>query len=155
MAGLRRAVFILVAVAALPAPAAAAEICDTLTRIAASMRETTPFGSIRRALADGEAVVPGFRAQSCRASETGVECGVAGMQARNEQTDWRASVTCLGFTPVAPEALGESPGLSGRDRRQYYAGSGLLISFGLDCGPCRGPASSFFRVTIDTRRPEE
>jgi hypothetical protein len=154
---LRRSLWVVVALATAPMPAAAADICDALTRIAASARETPAFGSVQRALANGEAVVPGFGPQSCHASATGVECGMIGMAARWEQTDWPAAVSCPGFTPMDPAAIGARPGMRGRDSRRSYAGPGVLVSFGLDCGPCRGPASSFFSVTIDTRtrRPEE
>jgi hypothetical protein len=158
MASLRKPLWMIVALAAMPAPAAAQEICNALTRIAAAARETPPFGSVQRRLANGEAIVPGFSADRCRASATEVNCGL--FQRSDQRVEWDPEISCPGFTLVQPATGGAAAGR--RPVRRFgrvgrtYAGSGLRISFGLDCTTCNPPPTSFFTVTLEGQgRPEE
>lgn len=94
MGGLRKSLWTIAAIAALPAPAAAQDMCASLQRIAAAAREPVPFAS----LADGTELVPGYR--YCR-----VETGTA---ARD------GGVSC--HTQLAPESLiAETVGAQVRD----------------------------------------
>jgi hypothetical protein len=158
MGALRKSLWTIAAITALPAPAAAQQICNAMNRIAAAARETPPFGSIRRALAHREAVVPGFSAERCRASATGIDCSL--FQRSDQEVDWNPEISCPGFSPVEPLTGGEaaSGGLVRRYGRQErtYTGFGLRISFGLDCVRCNPPSTSYFRVAFQEQaRPEE
>jgi hypothetical protein len=62
MGGLRKSLSAMAVLVALPAPAAAADVCAALNRIIASSRETPPFASVQRGLENGETFVRGFGA---------------------------------------------------------------------------------------------
>ena len=94
MAALRKSLWTIAAIVALPVPAAAQEMCAALNRIAAAAREPVPFGSLK----DGRELVPGYR--HCR-----VETGTAMRDGR---------VFC--HTSLAPESLiAETVGAQVRD----------------------------------------
>jgi hypothetical protein len=150
--GFRISSLALTALAALPAPAAAGDLCASLNRIIASSRETPPFASVRRGLTNGEAIVPGFAATICEVSATtGIHCSDASMNVGNFD-DWPDLGACLGV-----EALPEpSPRPFRRDWTKAFAVSGLRIEYGVECLRCAGPASSLFSVTFEGRaRTEE
>ena len=67
MGALRKSLWTIAAIAALPAPAMAQDMCASLNRIAAAAREPVPFAS----LADGQ-LVPGYH--YCRV-QTGTAAG--------------------------------------------------------------------------------
>jgi len=125
MAALRKSLWTIAAMLALPAPAAAQEMCAALPRRAAAAREPVPFGSLE----DGRELVPGYR--YCR-----VETGTA----RRD-----GGVFC--HTSLAPESLiAETVGAQVREclgavplpRQQYASGDDyrtdtLLISVSSHC----------------------
>lgn len=151
MTALRKSLWTIAAIAALPAPAAAQEICNAMNRIVAAARETPRFASVQRALANGEAIVPGFSADRCRADDKGVECSL--FQRSDQRVDWRQEISCPGLTQVAPLAGAETGRTAiirrlGRQTR-VYTGFGLRISLGLDCVGCAMPSTSYFRAALD------
>lgn len=154
MGGLRKSLSALAFLVALPAPApaAAADVCAALNRIIASSRETPPFASVRRALANGEAIVPGFDAANCEVSSTtGINCGDHDMNA-GKFGDWPDLRACLGVEAVAER----SPRPARRDWTRTYVTSGLRIEYGVECIGCAGPSWSRFSVSFEGRaRPEE
>ncbi len=151
MAGSRKSLWIIAATMALPAPAAAADICTAIDRMAVSAREAAPFASVRRALAGGEAVVPGFEVRDCRVGAAGLACDDISFNVSNLD-DWPDPLDCPGLTPATP-----SERRSGRrDRRHAYLLSGLRIEYGFSCWGCAGGPHSFFTIGFAGRaRPEE
>jgi hypothetical protein len=133
------------AFAALPLPAAAGtDPCPAFQRIIAASRERPAFGSIRRALRRGDAVIPGLG--SCSASATGVTCGGRATM-RSGFEDWPDPIVCPGLT--AQESTGTMHGRPRRDWTRVYAGGGLRFEFGISCALCRGPFRSRFEATFD------
>jgi hypothetical protein len=148
MGGLRKSLSALVFLVAMPAPAAAADLCAALNRIVASSRETPPFASVRRALANGEAIVPGFDASGCEiSSTTGINCDATSMSVGNFD-DWPDLRACLGAgSEVARDV---SPArLVRRDWSRTYVASGLRFQYGVHCIGCAGLAWSSFTVIFD------
>lgn len=136
----------LVALLALPSPAAAApDICGVIARIAAAASEPSPFGSLRQALADGEAVVPGFLAGDCRVGSGTLSCRVSDFVAGNFR-DWPDPLACSGLVAVSP-----FPGRPGRDRQRAYLLAGIRIEYGVSCMGCAGGAHSYFSARVEGR----
>ena len=128
---------------AVPAPAAAQDICAALARIAAAARERPAFDSLRRSLAAGEAVVPGFQTGDCSIDKA-ISCEDASFNFRNFD-GWPDPLTCPGLTPVAPN--GPRPGR--RDRQHAYLFSGLRIEYGFSCWGCAGGPHSYFHAASE------
>jgi hypothetical protein len=149
MRALRKCLWAIPVLAALPAPAAAASpnICGALNRLVAAARESPPFGSVRRALENGETVVPGFAASACRvAAETDFSCG--GMEmGPGPFEDWPDQLACAGLVPDEPAA--RPPQAIRRGWARTYRAPGLRIDYGMRCLGCAGPSFSRFIVTFD------
>lgn len=147
----RRSLWLVAFLVAAPAPAAASDICAALDRIATASREAPPFASIRRGLAGGEAVVPGFRTEECRVGPAGIACDDISFNVSNFD-GWPAPLDCPGLTPATPSD--RRPGR--RDRPHAYALSGLHIEYGFSCWGCAGGPHSYFSVSFEGgRRPED
>lgn len=153
---LRRSLWTAAALAALPAPAAAAvDPCPAIAQIVAASREMPPFDSIRRAFRRGEAVIPGL-GSSCGVSAQGITCGHLAMTGAGRD-DWPDPIQCPGLTAV--ESRGGTPrwsttGWPRNDWTRVYIGGGLRFELGVGCSACRGPFNSRFVATFDrpTRR---
>jgi hypothetical protein len=151
MGGLRKSLLVACALVAMPAPAAAADLCAALDRIIASSRERPAFASVRRALAYGEVIVPGFDAAHCEASATtGIICYESSMNVENFD-DWPDLRACLGAGSEVARDVSPIPPIR-RDWSRTYVASGLRFQYGVHCLGCAGPASSRFTVTFDRQR---
>ena len=149
MVGIRKSLFALSILVALPSPAAAADLCTSLNSIIASSRESPPFASVRRALGHGEAIVPGFGAAQCQlAPATGIDCFQSSTGVSHFD-DWPDVGACLGVEPeVAPRVTRPR---RPRDWSRTYVASGLRFEYGVECIGCAGLASSHFTVSFDGR----
>jgi hypothetical protein len=143
MARLRKCLWTVAAVAALPAPAAAADICTALQRIVASAGEPVPFDSVRRAAAGGEAVVPGFLPEDCSVTGEAVSCDHRAM-AVTQFSGWPNPLPCPGFVAAQPTERRTWH----RDRVWAYAAGPLRIEYGTDCAMCAGPGSAYFAARV-------
>jgi hypothetical protein len=147
----RRCLGLVALLAVAPAPAFAKDICSALAEIAASARETPAFDSVRHALANGQAVVPGFQVGDCRVSAAALACDDISFNAANFD-GWPEPLNCAGLTPVPPS--GQRPGR--RDRRHAWLLAGLRIEYGFSCWGCAGGPHSFFHAGFDGQgRPGE
>jgi hypothetical protein len=137
------------AVAALPAPAAAQGICTALERFAAAARETPPFGSVRRALAAGEVVVPGFQARDCRADARGISCDDISFNVSSFDA-WPEPLNCPGVlrAPMFGRVLRRPE----RQHAYFLIQSGLRIDYGFSCWGCAGGPHSYVRVGFQGQR---
>ena len=150
MARLRKSLWTIAAIVALPAPAAAQEppdVCDAIARIAAAARERPPFNSIRRALAAEQAVIPGFEADECSATAEGVSC--QGRRFMSAFHNWPDLATCRGVSAVEPPL----PRRQGRwpSNRSYRLGR-FLIARGVRCPGCAALGPSYFIMRLERRR---
>ena len=108
---------------ALPAAASAQDLCADLNRIAAAARETPPFASLERALAAGQAVLPGF---GCRVrSEPGearqLICSRSMAPPELAQAPMTALLRdCLGAEPVRAASPWSAPGFTTADLDILY-----------------------------------
>ena len=147
MGAKRKCLWMIAAIAALPAPAAAADVCTALQRIVASAQEPTPFESVRRSAAAGEAVVPGFLPEDCRISAAEVSCDHRSM-ALTQFDAWPNPLPCPGFVADQPTQRRAWH----RDRAYAYTAGGLHIEYGTYCAMCAGPGSSYFTAGRVRRR---
>lgn len=148
MARLRKCLWMLAAIMTVPAPAIAGDICSTLDRIAAAARERPAFASLGRALAEDEAVVPGFWPRDCRVSPGGIDCDDISFNTRNFD-GWPNPLTCRGLTAVPP--TGPRPG---QERQFAYLLSGLRIEYGFSCRGCAGGSHGYFHAAFEPGLPE-
>ena len=113
--------------------------CPVFARLIAAARERPAFSSIRRALADGRAVVPGFDAAECRVRKGALECSHHGMDA-HAFPDWREPVACPGLTalPLPRRAFNRAFAVTGPGE--------LQIAWGVHCFQCAGPGTAWLRV---------
>jgi hypothetical protein len=132
----------------LPAPAAAQTVCGALDRIAAAARERAPFASVRAALANGEAVVPGFEARDCDVRLGAVSCRVTDFVAGNFDR-WPEPLSCAGLIAVP-----SFPGRHNPNPQHVYRFGALRIEYGVDCYGCAGGARSYFIASVDGRHPD-
>ena len=127
-----------------------ADPCPVFARLIAAAQERPAFASIRRALADGRAVVPGFDAADCRIERGGAfECSYRGMGAHGYPY-WREPVSCPGLSalPRSPQSFRRAFG--------FAAPGGLQITYGVHCFQCAGPGTAWFRIgPRNGREPEE
>jgi hypothetical protein len=146
-----RSVVLAGAVIAMPLPAAAKDVCAALNRIAAAADETPPFESVRRAMAEGEIVVPGFAIETCSIEEAQFSCSDMTFAVHNFAA-WPEPLTCPGLSPATPSR--QPRGL--QDRQHAYLLSGVRIEYGVSCWGCAGGAAVYFTAGRDARRrPEE
>lgn len=139
------------ALVAMPGVAAAKDVCAALERIAAAARETPPFASVGRAMAEGEIVVPGFAIETCSIEAAQFSCRDMTFVVANFES-WPEPLTCRGLSPATPSQRG--PGI--RDRQHAYVLSGVRIEYGVSCWGCAGGAAVYFTAGRDARRrPEE
>ena len=131
----------------LPAPAAAQSACAALERFAAASRETPPFHSIRRALAEDEAVVPGFRARDCNADAEGIACDDISFSIRN----FDARPEPLQCTGVLRAPLISQVRNQRRNLAYFLIQSGLRIDYGFACPGCAGGPHAYFRLGFQGR----
>lgn len=133
----------------LPMPAAAApeatagDVCGAIARIAASARERPAFRSMRRALARGQAAVPGFEASECSVTAEGIECRE--MRHHSVFRGWPDLATCRGvvaFEPPLPRPQRRYP-----TNRSYRLGR-FLIARGVHCPGCAALGPSYFTMTF-------
>jgi hypothetical protein len=150
MVRLRKSLWAIAAITALPAPAAAQQICAALSRIAASAHEAPAFRSIQSALANGETVVPGFEAASCHVRSDELACSTRDFVADHFES-WPDPLSCPGMAPATASQRRHGS----RDRLHAYTLSGLHIEYGIDCMGCAGGANSYFSATIGPRRRPE
>jgi hypothetical protein len=157
MAGSRNFIWVIVALTAPPGTAAAApgsapasDPCPVIERLLASARETPAFASAQRALARGEAIVPGFDASDCRVNPgTSFDCSDWGMGSHGVPR-WTEPVTCASLTLIT------LPPRHFNWARAFAAPDGLRVEYGVRCRGCAGPATSYFSVSFEGgRRPEE
>ena len=141
---------IALALAASQPPETPPDPCPIFARLLAAARETPAFASVGQALANGEAIVPGFDAGDCRIDAAGgFECDLWSMGSHNFP-DWREPVACPGITDVP------GPRRSFNRYRALIAGNGLRIEYGVQCQGCVGNATSWFRVSFEGQgRPQE
>lgn len=104
MGALRKSLWTIVAIMALPAPAAAQDMCAALNRIAAAAREPVPFAS----LTDARGLVPGY--DYCRvdigtgARDGGVSCSATmAPKSLMAETVGAQVRDCLGAVPLPRE----------------------------------------------------
>ena len=146
MGDIRISFLALVALVALPAPAAAAgaDVCAAFDRIVAASRERPAFASLRLALANGDALVPGFVAEACEISaEAQIRCVEGGFT--DPLRDWAEAASCPGVVSVTPHA----PPSRRRDLVGALVASGLRLEYGVDCRLCAGPSTSDFLVAFE------
>jgi hypothetical protein len=139
MGAKRKCLWMIAAIAALPAPAAAADVCTALQRIVASAREPVPFDSVRRAAAAGEIIVPGFRLQECRVSAAELFCHQRRMSVMAFDA-WPNPLPCPGFVADQPIERREWH----QDRGYAYTAPGVRIEYWTRCSACAGPGSGYF-----------
>ena len=138
------------ALVVLPGSAAAKDICAALTGFVAASRETPAFESVRRSIAAGEMVVPGFRVGDCRVGAGEIGCEDISFNTRNFD-DWPDPLSCPGVTAVTPR---ERPRGS-RDRLHAYSLAGLRIEYGFSCRGCAGGPRSYFHIGFEGRGRRE
>jgi hypothetical protein len=129
-------------VAAAPA-AALPDICGAIARIQAAARERPAFRSLRRALVEERAVVPGFEAAECSVTADGIEC--RGRRSASAFRNWPDLATCrgvAGFEPPLPRPRVRYP-----SNRSYRLGR-FLIARGVRCPGCAALGPSFFTMTF-------
>ena len=138
---------------ALPAPAAAADLCTALNRIVAASREAVPFASLREA-ALGGTLVPGFREQDCAVRPgIGIACyrNIAPANLERGAME-RALRECLGVAPVpGPERRWRGE----REPALAFVASGLRYEVTTGCDhSCRAGLLAYFDVMFEgERRP--
>jgi hypothetical protein len=146
MGGIGISSLALVALAALPAPAAAADVCAAFDRIVAASRERPAFASLRQTLANGGALVPGFEAGSCEIiAAAQIRCTENGFT--DPFRDWAGAASCPGVVAVTPHPRPPRR----RDLAVALVASGLRLEYGVDCRLCAGPSTSFFFVAFEGR----
>ncbi len=149
MLALRRMLWVAGLLTALPAPAAAQDICAALDRIRTAAREPVPFASLASALERGEEVVPGFRATDCVANARGLACNVMTRPIRMFD-GWPDPLPCRGLTLVSEgRARPRVP-----DWQRVYRMEGLRLSFGVRCSACAGPAFGGFGIGFERERDQ-
>lgn len=140
---------IALALAASQPPETPPDPCPIFARLLAAARETPAFASVRQALANGEAIVPGFGADDCRVdATTGLSCSRWSMGSHGFP-DWHEPVTCPGLTALP------WPRTHFNRYRAFIAGGGLMLEYGVRCQGCAGNATSFFRVRFEGQRRSE
>ena len=121
--------------------------CSVFTRLIAAAEERPAFESVRRALAGGQVVVPGFEPVECRVGNGALDCSHHGMDAHGFP-DWREPVSCPGLAALpAPR----------RPFNRVFAiagPGGLRISYGVHCFQCAGPGTAYFRIGRGERGEE-
>ena len=155
MAGSRNSAWIMVTLAALPAPAAAQEMCAALDRIAASSRERVPFASLAQAGRDGT-LVPGFREGECGPATGPATAIVCWRRIAPESLSLdameRTLRDCLGRAPLLrPDRLPRAWG----DPDLVFTRRGLRYEFSTRCTPqCAAGMLATFAIKLERgRRP--
>jgi len=147
MKALRKSLWIVAAITALPAPAAASgEMCAALNRIAAAAQEPVPFASLERSQAS---LVPGY--DHCRV-ETGTVARAGGVfcHQRFAPKSLIADVVapqvreCLGAEPVPPERYSNA---------SVFRTADMTISIESRCDE-RCHVGRIASITIQRRREE-
>jgi hypothetical protein len=151
MRALRKSLWTIAAILALPAPAAAQDVCAALQRIVAAAGEAVPFDSVRKASAAGEPVVPGFAPQECDVAAAAVSCSHRSGGGVVTFDSWPRTLACDGFELVASEGAGPR----NRDWTRTYRAGALRIEFGSACRACAGPGYSWFEARLEPRRRPE
>lgn len=147
MGALRKSLWTIAVMTAVPASATAAEtapdVCGALARLIASANERPAFRTVERRLAAGEEVVPGFAAGDCRVTaREGLSCRDG--FGRSSFIGWPELSSCRGVTALPAAApVNRRPRYSWS--RIYRAGN-VQIEHGMTCLPCAGPAPSHFTV---------
>ena len=150
MASLRKFLSVGLGVMVLPVPAAAsqetaaADVCGAIARIAAAADVRPAFLPIRRALAAGQAIVPGFAAEECRVSRAGIEC--RGRRYVSVFRHWPDLATCPGVVAFEPPLPFRQPRYP--SNRSYRLGR-FLIGRGVLCPGCRALGPPFFYMHLD------
>jgi|GEM_PF-4804327 len=137
----------LLLLAALPAPASAQALCESIDRIVRSAGEPIPFASLERAAAAGEVLVAGYRPMACRvAAAESISCWRnLAPEALSVATMAPALHDCLGLPGPRPDPDGPA--------RETFLASGLRFEIGNNCTPrCRAGLIAWFRVTLAGRR---
>lgn len=148
MARLRKSLWTIGAIMALPAPAAATEICTALDRLATAAHEPEPFASVGQALANGEAILPGFSAAECRVASGAFSCRATDF-AMTHFAQWPDPYPCGGLSGAEISRVRTAP-----DWHHAYFRSGLYFTYGVSCVGCAGGAvSSFMAMPGDRPRP--
>ena len=146
----RRRVWLILILAAVPAPAFAQRPCAALDRLATAALETPPFDSVRRALAAGEPVVPGFETRNCRVVADELSCHVTDL-VMDHFDGWGEPLPCRGL-------VGAEISRVRRDRAWHHAYflGGLRFEYGIVCAGCAGGGHSYFVATpMVRRRPQD
>ena len=148
---MRKSLWTIAAIAALPAPAAAArdgaDVCGALGRLVAAARERPAFASVMQRLGAREPVIPAFGAGQCevRAGE-GLFCEDSTM-ARAVFAAWPDLATCPGLTASEEVLMMDPPPPQRRDAwTRVYQADGVWIAYGVTCMTCGGPATRRFSV---------
>jgi hypothetical protein len=149
MASLRKFLWAGLGAMALPTPAAAtqdtaaANVCGAIARIAAAANVRPAFLPIRRALAVGQAIMPGFEPGECTVTAEGVDC--RGRSPRSSFHGWPDLATCRGLVAFAPPL--PYPQRRWPSNRTYRLGR-FLIAQGYRCPGCRALGPSYFTMTF-------
>lgn len=138
-------------VAPLPATAsqetATANVCGAIARIAASANVRPAFLPIRRAVAGGQTIVPGFEADECTVTGAGVAC--RGTRYADASRSWPDLATCPGV--VVEESLPSPRRLRWPSNRSYRLGR-FFIARGVSCPGCRALGPPYFIMSHDPSR---
>lgn len=145
MRALQKSLWTIATVLALPAPAAAQNVCAAIERFAVAMREPEPFGSIRQALANGEAILPGFAAADCRAADGVVSCRATDFTMRHF-AEWPERLNCA-MSNAEISQVRTAP-----DWHHALIWRDLYFSYGVNCVGCAGGAVSWFVAMSQYRR---
>lgn len=147
MIGLRKTLWTTLALAALPAPAFAQEMCAALDRIAAASGDPVPFASLVDAARSGD-LVPGFGEQDCQVTAgTSISCfrNLASPALELDAME-RTLRDCLRRAPVTRTAR---PGLI-PDRELVFVASGLRYRVSNDCDRrCRAGLLAYFEIAFE------
>jgi hypothetical protein len=156
MGALRKSLWMVAAIAALPASAAAQDMCGALSRVAAMLRDPAASDSLTEAARDGGAL-PGFGKDAYRISRGGL--GGVGLYCFRTHAPANLDLSameqtlrdCPGVAPVLrikARRQVRQPGYAGqwRDPDLLFIASGLRYGVETDCGT--GCASGML-VSVD------
>ena len=150
MGALRKSLWTIAAIMALPAPAAAQDqqdVCGALARLIAAAHERPAFASVTHRLGARESVIPNYAAENCQVrAGHGLLCE-ASVTARAIYASWPDLATCTGVTAAEQVLMMDPPPPRLRDAwtRIYQAGD-VWIAYGVSCLRCAGDAHSWFSV---------